>query len=127
MEVRPGRVDEIAQTLCCGDWRHVAGLNKAGLGLRAPKPQLTAVNYSQPSPTPSQSPTLYWYKPHHTHAGDREQAKRCVQHVSIQMVKSAWAGDVRWMGDRRRDRATFAPATVRFAGYLRVVAASPKP
>jgi hypothetical protein len=30
----------------------------------------------------------------------REQVRRWVQHVSIQMVNSAWAGDVRWVCSR---------------------------
>jgi hypothetical protein len=39
---------------------------------------------------------------HHTHDGGSARAGQTLQHVSAKMVKSAWAGDVRWVCSRER-------------------------
>ena len=37
---------------------------------------------------------------HHTHDGGSARAGQPLQHVSVKMVNSAWAGDVRWVCSR---------------------------
>jgi hypothetical protein len=65
-------------------------------------PTPTAARHSQPPPTPSQSSTIHWCTPDTTNTtvAGREQVRRWVQHVSVKMVNSAWAGDVRWVCSR---------------------------
>jgi hypothetical protein len=62
------------------------------------EPQLTAKRHSQ-HPTLSALDDLL-VPTGHTPVAVREQVIRWVQHVSIQMVKSTWAGDVRWVCSR---------------------------
>jgi hypothetical protein len=61
-------------------------------------PPFTAVTHPPLSPQRFASA----YRTQHTRRWPvREQVRRWVQHVSIKMVNSAWAGDVRWVCSQR--------------------------
>jgi hypothetical protein len=55
--------------------------------------------HSQPSPTHLSALNLV-HIGHQTHDGGSARAGQTLQHVSVKMVNSAWAGDVRWVCSR---------------------------
>jgi hypothetical protein len=63
-----------------------------------PKPQLTAARIAVTHPLSALNTTLVHTG--HTTVAVREQVRRWVQHVSVKVVKSAWAGGVRWVCSR---------------------------
>jgi hypothetical protein len=71
--------------------------------LNSRKPQLTATpSTAVTHPLSALNAPLCTPGTVHTMVAVREQVKRWVQHVSINVVKSAWAGDVRWLCSRGR-------------------------
>jgi hypothetical protein len=66
--------------------------------LMPPKPQLTAARSAVTHPLSALNTTLVHTG--HTTVAVREQVRRWVQHVSVKVVKSAWAGGVRWVCSR---------------------------
>jgi hypothetical protein len=63
-----------------------------------PNPLRRAIHSRQPPPLSHQRSTSAHWAPQTR--GGSARAGRTLQHVSIQMVKSAWAGDVRWVCSR---------------------------
>jgi hypothetical protein len=93
----PGRAAasaaRLAHTAAC-PW-HSSGLPPRWL---PPKPQLLCGARSQPPPNPLSALNDPLVHTRHTAVVTvREQVSRWVQLVSILMVNSAWAGDVRWV------------------------------
>jgi hypothetical protein len=71
-------------------------------GCRRRNPTPATTRQSQPPPTPlSALNAPLVYTGHHTHGGGSARAGQTLQHVSVKMVNSAWAGDVRWLCSRR--------------------------
>jgi hypothetical protein len=70
-----------------------------GHGLPPNTPVLRPIHSHHPPPlSPHRSTSANWTP--YTRWLVREQVRRWVQHVLIKVVKSAWAGDVRWVCSR---------------------------